>query len=310
MRALITGAGGFAGRHLARHLLDCGDEVLGADVVKPASGTLCPIEVLDVCNLGSTMALLSGFRPDAIYHLAGMAYVPDAENDFEAAIHANVIGSYSIYQSCQTLGLPASIVLISSAEVYGKVLSEELPLQESTPARPANNYSLTKLMAEDVAHRFEGQSVLRSVVIRPFNHIGAAQNPKFVTSAFARQLAQIAVKKLEPIVRVGNLEAKRDFSDVRDVMRGYRLAALKGSGVYNFCSGRAVSIGEVLEELISISGLKVRVVEDPDRMRGPEVHVLYGSFEKARLELGWVPEYSLRDSLTEVYRYWLEQESL
>lgn len=313
MRSLVTGAAGFVGRHLIEHLTEAGDNVLGTDLFIPEGPNLCPIEQLDVRNFDEVAKLFSFFKPEAIYHLAGMSFVPDAESNFDAALKANVLGTNSIYRVCHLLELRSVIVCISSAEIYGKVTPNGLPITESSPIQPMNNYSLSKAMSELVAGRYESKmneqgGGLRSVVMRPFNHIGPGQNPKFVTSAFAQQLARIAKGKVEPFVQVGNLEAQRDFSDVRDIVRGYRLAALKGSGTYILCSGKPVAIRALLEQLISVSGLKVDIVQDPERMRGPEVPVLYGSYEKAKAELGWEPKIELKDTLRDIYNYWLGRE--
>ena len=306
MRSLVTGAGGFVGRHLMSYLMECGDEVLGTDLAAFRFG--CKTTVLDVSSPDGVAKLLGDFRPEVIYHLAGMAFVPDAEANFESALKANVLGTSIIYRMAHILGLSCVVVFVSSAEVYGKVQPSELPVREDTPLRPANNYSLSKLMAELVTERYARSGSPRSVVMRPFNHIGPGQNLKFVTSAFASQLAKIAHGKAAPVVEVGNLEAQRDFSDVRDVVRAYRLAAEKGNGTYNLSAGKPVPIQTILDELIAISGLSVEVRQDPARMRGPEVPVLYGSYEKAHKELGWSPVISLRESLTDIYRYWFDHE--
>jgi len=306
MRSLVTGAGGFVGRHLVRHLLSCGDEVLATDL-KADVPSEHPLEVLDICSSDKVAAILSRFRPEVIFHLAGMAFVPDAEGNLEAAIKANVLGTNSIFRMAHLLELPCVVVLVSSAEVYGKVEPGKLPVTESVPVAAANNYSLSKAMAELVADRYARMGSPRCVIMRPFNHIGPGQSPKFVASAFASQLARIAKGKAPPAVQVGNLDAQRDFSDVRDIVRAYRLAALGGNGTYNLCSGKAVAIRFLLDKLIEVSGLDVDVVLDPERMRGPEVPVLYGSFEKARTEFGWEPEYQLEDTLRDLYQYWLEQ---
>lgn len=308
MRILITGAGGFVGRYLTRHLLQCRDEVLATDLRADNSAPECPVQELDVCSPDDVTRVLSGFKPDVVFHLAGMTFVPDAEGNFEGALKANVLGTNSIFRMAYLLERPCTIVFISSAEVYGKVDPKDLPITEETPVTPTNNYSLSKAFAELVANRYGRAKSPRCLIMRPFNHIGPGQSPRFVASAFASQLARIAKGKAPPAVKVGNLEAQRDFSDVRDIVRAYRMAAERGSGIYNLCSGKPVAISSILDQLIAVSGLNVQVVQDPERMRGPEVPVLYGSFEKAGRELGWTPEYALQDTLRDLYKYWLERE--
>ncbi len=308
MRVLITGAGGFVGRYLVRHLLECRDEVLATDLNANTSPAECPVEELDVCSPDSVAGILNSFKPDVIYHLAGLTFVPEAEANFEAALKANVLGTNSIFRMAYLIERPCTIVFVSSAGVYGKVDPKDLPVTEETPVAPTDNYSLSKAFAELVANRYARRKSPRCVIVRPFNHIGPGQGSRFVASAFALQLARIAKGKAPPAVKVGNLEAQRDFSDVRDIVRAYRMSAERGSGIYNLCSGRPVAIRTILDQLIEVSGLDVEVVQDPERMRGPEVPVLYGSFEKSQRELGWRPEYALQDTLRDLYRYWLEKD--
>jgi GDP-4-dehydro-6-deoxy-D-mannose reductase len=261
---------------------------------------------LDVTKLAQCSDLFANYRPEVVYHLAGVAFAPNAERDFAVALSVNVLGTYNILRACADLGQPCRVLVISSAEVYQRVEQEDLPLTEEHAVFPLHNYGLSKLLAENVVQRFSSYDLLKTVVVRAFNHIGAGQKPDFVVSNFARQLAEIAKGKTEAVIRVGNLNARRDFSDVRDIVRGYRLVAMNGSGMYNLGSGQAVSIAEMLAMLIEISGLKVDVCEDPERMRRLEVPVVYGSYCRAEKELGWKPKFSLRESLEEVYQYWLE----
>ena len=307
MRALVTGAFGFAGRYLVEHLLQHGDKVMGTWLHEESLDLKCEKAHLDIRNISDCQRVISKFRPEVVYHLAGIAFPPDAERDFSEALAVNVEGTYNVFRSCHDLGMPVKIVLVSSAEIYGKV--KKLPIVEEMPVSPYNNYSLTKAMAEAVAERFSASAMLKSVQIRAFNHMGPGQRLDFVISNFAFQLASIAKGKADPVLCVGNLDAKRDFTNVRDVIRGYRLAALKGSGVYNLCSGKSVSIGDVLKTLIEISGLKVEIKTDPARLRPSDTLDVYGSFQKAKAELGWSPEFTdLRQSLKEVYDYWLKAD--
>ncbi|NLF24793.1 MAG: NAD-dependent epimerase/dehydratase family protein [Deltaproteobacteria bacterium] len=309
MRALVTGAGGFVGQHLVRHLLECGDEVMGVDMraAPELIDTEYTFRELNVCDGEACARLIGDFKPEVVYHLAAIAFVPEAENNFDRTLSINVGGTNNIVRTCHLLHSGATVLYVSSAEVYGKFEPDKLPLTEEAPLRPANNYSLSKVMGELVLQRYAQDGYVRGVIVRPFNHIGPGQDGRFVASSFAQQLAQIAKGQAEPVLRTGNLEAQRDFSDVRDIVRGYRLVAQKGSGVYNLCSGRAVSIRSMLDMLIQISGLQVRMEKDPSRMRASEIPVMYGSFEKARRELGWQPDHSLESTLTEIYQSCLKK---
>ena len=308
MRALVTGACGFVGAHLIRHLLESGDTVLGT-IIGPRVETVpgCSYRELDVRNMQHCAEAIGEFRPEAIYHLAGISFVPEAENNFDNTLSINVAGVNNIFRVAHLMQLETTVLLISSAEVYGKVTPDDLPLNEDSPVRPINNYSLSKAFAEMVATRYGAIGKVHPVIARPFNHIGAGQNNRFVASSFAYQLALIAKGKNEAVIEVGNLDARRDFSDVRDISRGYRLAATKGNGIYNFCSGRAVSIQYILDSLVEISGLKVEVRSDPERMRPADVPSIYGDYSRANAELGWIPRYDLRDTLRDVYQYWFER---
>ncbi len=308
MRALVTGACGFVGGHLVRHLVESGDSVVGTVLRSGKIDAECETRTLDVTDPKAVASLISQVKPEVIYHLAGLAFVPDAEEDFDKALRINVAGTHHLYRTCHLLQAGITVVLVSSAEVYGRVSSSDLPLKEETVVRPANNYSLSKVMGELAAARYEQYGYLRSIVMRPFNHLGAGQNDKFVASSFARQLAQIKKGISAPVLRVGNLAAKRDFSDVRDIVRAYRLGAQKGQGTYNLCSGVPVAIQAILDTLIEISGLKVRIEQDPTRMRAADLPELYGSYERAKADLGWTPQITLRETLESVYRYWEQKE--
>ena len=305
MRVLVTGASGFVGEYLVQHLLDAGDEVLGTTMpglpYKEVSG--CSYKSCDVTNADEITKIISDYKPDAVYHLAAIAFVPEAEKDFSKTLVINVGGVSNVAKASSEIG--AKLLFISSSDIYGKI--DSLPITEETPLRPANNYSLSKLMGELVVERYERTSGLRAVIARPFNHIGPRQNDRFVVANFAMQLAKISLGREPAVMKVGNLSAKRDFSDVRDIVKAYRAAIVSGKGIYNFCSGKAVSIQAILDELIEISGLEVRIEHDPARMRPSDTPEHYGSYEKAKRELGWSPSYSLRQSLEDIYQYSLGQ---
>lgn len=306
MRALVIGAGGFVGGYLVNHLRDRGDEVIGTSNTATSVEGCAESVSLDITDGPAVGALLNRVKPNVVYHLAGIAFVPEAESNFEKTLQVNVAGTANIARYCSLLETKPTLLFISSAEVYGHVQPRELPIREDNPLRPANNYSLSKRMAELVVERYGRQTGLRYAIARPFNHIGPKQDPRFVASNFALQLARVARGLTPPVLEVGNLEARRDFSDVRDIVRAYRLIADGHQGVFNLGSGRAVSIQEVLDTLVEISGCEVEIRQDPTRMRGPEVAELYGCIDSAAAVCGWTPRIPLRSSLEEIYRYWYE----
>ncbi len=303
MRALVIGAGGFVGGYLINHLQEMGDEVIATTIASvPVSAPVQSL-TLDITDAAAVGSVLQSVKPDVVYHLAGIAFVPEAEGNFEKTLGVNVAGTANIARHSQILPHKPVVLFVSSAEVYGQVRPHELPVSEKSELRPANNYSLSKRMAELVVERYGRQGLTYSIA-RPFNHIGPGQDSRFVASNFAQQLARVARGLTPPLLEVGNLEARRDFSDVRDIVRAYRLIATGEPGTYNLGSGRSHSIQEILDTLIEISGCKVEIRQDPLRMRGPEVPELYGSIEKVSKVCGWRPEIPLRRSLEDTYRHW------
>lgn len=305
MRALVIGGGGFVGKYLVRHLLESGDEVV-ATTNEGNSVEGCETLALDITDPGPTGEIIQRVRPEVIYHLAAIAFVPQAESNFEQTLMVNVGGTATVARQCQLLGNNAALLLVSSAEVYGLVRPNELPIHEESPLRPMNNYSLSKRMAELVVERYDRQGGVRCSIVRPFNHIGPGQDSRFVASNFALQLARVAHGLTSPVLEVGNLEARRDFSDVRDIVRAYRRIATTQSGVFNLGAGESHSIQELLDTLIEVAGVTVEIRKDPTRMRGPEVPDLYTSYEKASRLCGWKPTISFRQSLKDVYDHWFE----
>lgn len=311
MKVLVTGAEGFAGEHLLSHLLEEGDETMATvfqkeDIPSMKEKGIDVVQQLDVTSLAACEAIVEDVKPEVVIHLAGLAFAPDSEKNFRMALDINVEGAYNILRAGHNLGFENRVIIVSSSEVYGKIPAGELPAREDGPIRPNHNYSLSKAMAELVAARFREGSRIQPIVIRAFNHIGPGQRNEFVASSFAYQLAEIDAGKRKPVMRVGNLSAERDFTDVRDIVRGYRLAAEKGQGMYNLCSGKAIPVQRILDTLIEVSGLDVTIEPDPERMRPSEVPILFGSNEKARQELGWTPAIPLETSLRDVFTYWRE----
>jgi GDP-4-dehydro-6-deoxy-D-mannose reductase len=307
MRALVIGGGGFVGNYLVRHLLEEGDTVIATTNTGRESLDGCEAYDLDITDAQATAELIQKVCPEVVYHLAAIAFVPQAESDFPLALSVNVAGTSNVARACSMLGTCPGFLFVSSAEVYGQVQASELPIREDNVLRPANNYSLSKRMAELVVDRYDRQGHIRSCVVRPFNHIGPGQDSRFVASNFALQLARVAHGLTSPILEVGSLEARRDFSDVRDIVRAYRALAIKERGTFNLGSGKAVAIKDLLDALIEISGVKVEIRQDPARMRGPEVLELYGTNEKATAACGWRPSISFRESLKDVYQFWFDR---
>jgi GDP-4-dehydro-6-deoxy-D-mannose reductase len=310
MRSLVLGAGGFVGKHLVAHLIDAGDEVFAGvqfprDVLDQGTEV-----VVDITDQDSVAKAIERTRPEVVYHLAGISFVPEAQEDFGRTLRINVAGTAHVAQQCVQSGGVRALVAVSSAEVYGAVPESQLPIRETTEVRPLNNYSLSKRMAELAVEGYSRSGTLRCAIARPFNHIGPGQDRRFVTASFALQLALIAHGEAPAVMKVGNLQARRDFSDVRDIARGYRLLGLSGRGIFNLGSGRARPVQEVLDTLVALSGLAVSIEQDPGRLRGPEVLELYGSYDAINQACGWEPLIPFERSLEDVYRYWYDAVGL
>jgi GDP-4-dehydro-6-deoxy-D-mannose reductase len=286
MRALITGGGGFVGRHLAAHARDHGDDVSVVDVD------------CDVTDATQVRDVVRASSPEVIYHLAALSSVADSWKDPAAYTRVNVLGTHHVLAAARDV--ESSVVVVSSADVYGVVDERDLPLVETHPPSPASPYAQSKLEAEGFARRAarEGQRVL---IARPFPHLGPGQSTRFAVPALTARLLEARERGLKAIA-VGDLRARRDYSDVRDVVRAYRLLGEFGrSGeVYHVASGHDVELAAVAALLAERLELDVEFVVDPGLLRPVEVPVLRGSFAKIHEATGWEPVITLSQSLDDV----------
>jgi GDP-4-dehydro-6-deoxy-D-mannose reductase len=292
MRVVVTGAGGFLGRHLVRELASRGAETVAVDRAEA-----------DVCDAAAVADLVARARPDAVVHLAAQSRVAHSFADPGETFRVNVLGTVAVLEAVRRHAPRARILVASSAEVYGAVGADALPVAESAPLAPVNPYGASKVAAEAAAlqvHRAHGLDV---AILRAFNAVGPGQATDFALPGFAAQLAAIARGAAEPVLRVGNLDAERDLTDVRDVARAYALALERGEsgGVYNVCSGTAVPIRRALEALVAASGLEVRVEVDPSRLRPVDVPCVYGSPRRLAAATGWRPEVPLERTIADLY---------
>jgi len=298
VRALITGGNGFVGRHLAAHLSAHGDDV-----------TVTDVEV-DVTDVSSVAAALEATQPEVIYHLAALSHVGASWSDPSSVLTVNVVGTGVVLAAARAVVPTARVLVISSAEVYGVVHEDDLPLTESRPLAPASPYAASKAAAEQIAlqgFRGFGQDVL---VVRPFNHVGPGQSPAFAVAAFAKRIVD-AERSGASSLTVGNLSTRRDFTDVRDVVAAYRMLAIDGrpGEISNVCSGVDVSMQAVVDALCELSGRSITLEVDPALFRPVDVPVLRGSAEFLYATTGWEPTITLATTLADVLADWRERES-
>jgi GDP-4-dehydro-6-deoxy-D-mannose reductase len=304
---LITGIAGFVGNYLREEILreEPNLEIHGLhrSGEKGSSKDYIAHE-LDIRDTATVSSLIETVQPDVVFHLAAQPFVPKAILDPWGTLDINVKGTLNILESLLKNNRPVRMVYVSSADVYGRQSSGDMPLSEGTPPNPVNPYSASKLAAEVYCRQYSAYSDLLQVMIaRPFNHIGVGQRQEFVVPNFCGQIVQ-AAKDKDPKIHVGDLSSTRDFLDVRDVVRAYRVIAKSGksSEIYNICSGNEVSIENVLETLIKISGQTIRIEKDPDRIRPVETARLFGMNQKLK-NLGWEQKFLLEESLKEIYSW-------
>jgi GDP-4-dehydro-6-deoxy-D-mannose reductase len=314
LRALVTGINGFAGSHLADFLLTQPEiELFGGvygdcENIVHLEGRVTFIAG-DLTDPAFAESLLQRTAPDRIYHLAGQAFPPASWQDPWATVEINVRSQVNLLQSAVRLQSRARILVIGSMEEYGRVAPDALPVTEETPFRPDSPYGVSKIAQDLLGLQYFLSHYLHVVRVRPSNHIGPRQNDQFVTSNFAKQIAEIEAGRREPVLGVGNLSAERDFTDVRDMVRAYFLALERGAPgeVYNIGHGRAWSIRQVLDLLLEQTCVKIRVEQDPARLRPSDTPALYSSATKFHAQTGWEPIVPLEQSLRDVLDYWRDR---
>jgi GDP-4-dehydro-6-deoxy-D-mannose reductase len=309
MRALVTGAAGFAGRHLCAALAAAGHDTLAAGLPDGGAPAGASWRDLDVTDAAACREVLGAAQPGWVFHLAGFAHVGRAEAAPDDCLRVNLGGTRAVLAAALACEPRPRVLLISSAEAYGRVPEREQPIAEDRPLRPATAYAASKAAAEMAGHHAAARG-LDVVILRPFNHVGPGQSDDFVTSAFAHQLARIEAGAQEPLLRVGNLSAVRDIADVRDVVAAYVRAAEAGRAgeTYNVTSGRAVAVRELLDTLCSLARVPVRVEIDPARLRPVDVPLFHGSGEKLARETGARIGLDLPRTLGAVLDYWRATE--
>ncbi len=315
MKVLVTGVSGFAGSHLAEFLLNKGYKVFGTFYDKSTFSNLnrfidkITLFKCDIRNYDSLKKIIKEVQPNETYHLAAISFVPTSLENPKLTFNTNLYGTLNLYQAIIELKINPKILFVGSADEYGLVKESDLPIRENCPLRPINSYSISKVSADFLSHFYFKNFHLNIIRVRPFNHIGPRQSPEFVCSSFAKQIAEIEKGMKGPIVRVGNLETKRDFTDVRDMVKAYWLALQKGDPgeTYNICSEKTTSIKELLNAFLGMSKKDIEIRQDPKRLRPSDVSLLLGDSTKFRRKTGWKSEIAFEKTLQDTLDYWRER---
>ncbi len=316
MKVLITGITGFAGSHMAEFCLARGD-VDTYGTIRPRSPmdhisqirdklTLIDCDLRDATSVWRT---INQVKPDYIFHLAAQSFVPTSWHAPAETLVTNVIGQVNIFEALRELKLKTRIQIACSSEEYGMVYENEVPISESNPLRPLSPYGVSKVAQDMLGYQYHqsyGTHVLRT---RGFNHTGPRRGEVFVTSTFAKQIAEIEKGRREPVMYVGNLNAMRDFTDVRDMVRAYWLAVEKceAGDVFNIASDKGIKIKDMLDMLLKMSSAEIKVQQDPARMRPSDVEILLGDSTKFRKATGWKPEIPFEKTMRDLLDYWRER---
>ena len=317
MKILITGITGFVGSHLAEYCLSLEQqvEVIGTCRWRSRRENIEHLEdainlyECDLRDASSVKTLLADIQPERIFHLAAQSYVPSSWNSPGETITTNVIGQLNIFEAMRETNSTASIQIAGSSEEYGLVHPEEAPITEENPLRPLSPYAVSKVAQDMLAYQYFQSYGLKVVRTRAFNHTGPRRGDVFVTSNFAKQIAEIEAGQRPPVIHVGDLNPKRDFTDVRDIVRAYWLSLehCNLGEVYNVASGKAYRIKEVLEILLDNSGQDIEVVEDPERLRPSDVPLLLGDNSRFCKATGWAPEIPFEETAKDLLDYWRER---
>lgn len=315
-KAFITGISGFAGSFLAEYLLEKGYTVVG--LIRPGSESdniehirkkleLYEADLLEPSSIKSTIL---NTQPTHIFHLAALSSPAESYEKPAETLDNNINAQINILEAVRENELlETKILVVSSGETYGHVKKENLPITEATPLQPLSPYGVSKITQDFLGLQYYLSYGIKIIRVRPFNHIGPRQSPQFVVSSFAKQIAEIEKKKDIHEMRVGNLKTKRDFVDVRDVVKAYELLLEKGKigDVYNIASGHTYEISEILKKLTSLSQAKITVKEDEELLRPVDISEVAVDISKIKKDTGWSPTIDIDTSLTDVLNYWRER---
>ncbi len=319
-KILITGINGFVGSHLAEYIINNNlGEVYGTYRTKNEDFSNTKqvrkkVELIecDITDSYSVDKTIEEVKPDYIFHLAAQAFVPSSWKSPIETLNTNIIGSLNLFEAIKKNNKNIVIQIAGSSEEYGLVKEDEVPIKETNPLRPLSPYGVSKVSMDLLGYQYHQSYGLKIIRTRAFNHEGPRRGESYVTSNFAKQVALIEAGEQEPLVRVGNLEAKRDYTDVRDMVRAYWLAVEKciPGEVYNIASGKAYVIKSIIDILQKLSKKEFKVEQDPKRLRPSDVEILLGDATKFKKQTGWEPEISFEKTMEDLLDYWREKIKL
>jgi len=311
-KVFITGIAGFVGSHLSELLLSKGYEVYGllrarskTDHIESIINKLHLVDA-DLLDTHSLYTTISSIKPEYIFHLAAQSFVPTSWVSPSVTLEVNIVGSANLFEAVRMAGIDPVIQIACSSEEYGLVHPDETPISEKNPLRPLSPYAVSKVAMDYLGYQYYQSYKIRIVRTRGFNHTGPRRGDTFAESNFAKQIALIEKGKQEAVIHVGNLDASRDYTDVRDMVRAYLLAVEKcdPGDVYNICTGTTIKIGDMLKMLLSMSKVKVEFTTDPSRMRPSDVPVLLGDNSKFVKKSGCKPDISFKKTMEYLLNYW------
>jgi GDP-4-dehydro-6-deoxy-D-mannose reductase len=306
MRALVTGCNGFVGQHLSNFLIEQGIEVWGTTREKDNQISINNVHYVH-CEFKSSTeveGLLSNIRPDYLFHLAGQSSVSLSWKEKANTFHTNVINTIILFDAVKKYNCPLRVISVGSSEEYGYYEGIEMPIREQSQLQPLSPYGASKATVSMLVRQYYTTYKLEIIHARPFNHIGPGQSLGFVVPDFSSQI----INNTKGFIEVGNLSAARDFTDVRDIVRGYWILANSGKPgeAYNLCSNKTIKIQDVLNKIINVSKKEIKVIQDPNRLRPSDIPIYYGSYDKIS-KLGWEPKIPLQQSIDDVYKDWLNK---
>lgn len=305
MKALITGVNGFVGNYLSKYLIDKGYNVYGTVIEDDVQMDNVNIKKMNLLNKEEVNETIKSINPDYIYHLAGQSAVGLSWKEPTLTMNVNINGTINLLDAVRENNIDTKVLIIGSSDEYGVIKPEDCPIREENRLNPASPYAISKMAQEEIAKLYVSSYKMNLVMVRSFNHIGPMQSKNFVVSDFASKIAEIE-KGAEPVIRVGNLDAYRDFTDVRDIVHGYFMLMENGERgqVYNIGSGNAYKIRDILEILLSLSNTKIKVDIDPEKLRPSDVPIIQCDNSKIKAHVNWVPQYDIKNTLKDTLDYW------